>query len=349
MILTRTKIYRLPRHIEDAHPSLMIPTRTYEEGPIEELLAYLAGEQITPSLILMGPRLPFIDYDMSLEPFPIICSDGTLLKYALGTLVRNFHFFDDFMTQFPDAKSVTVPHKKDDVVRALGSLDNCSVPLCHVIDIVHFLNPKDSLYYFRFSMKSMDLDVLKSLTINLTEQNRFDILSSRRERGIPYPVPREGLGWHILAPILEMESDCYDPLLVECFSHCPSYLLSGYLGDALENDYNECLRTLLTTADFRDDDSGVISESYGMELVDTLTAILQRMLCLCDLTWDEQKRLLSMLGLESGVVGLRRINGPYRLPLLIPSWSEETKDLIVCHAEKVCSDEAILIELEAIL
>jgi hypothetical protein len=260
------------------------------EGTAEETLAYLRGEEVTPSLFVHG----FFVNEPVFSPFTIISTTrGTELnRYSAGTLRRTFQLFDDYLTEFPEASSIELPYSPDVIDEALSGLDyeNRTTKLSGCIDCVKYLNPKSSTYFLRFLLQDTPIQQLIEISESLTKQDRIDILYARRRKEIDFPLPDEGVDYCILGAVLEKQNSMDTLKLL--FPHSPSY----WVAVACYRSNKILAIQLLIEQDFSQDIEWMQSESKSLNSIQQI--ILEGLSGVIDweTNWEGITHLLSMIG-----------------------------------------------------
>ena len=227
----------------------------------------------------------------------IIAKDGRT-ECSLPSLMRRYHFFDDFFSAFPDNKEIEVPFSLAEVngaVYLVGNLSDC-------LECMQYFNPKKPDEYFQLDfLGSISDEVLLGLVDDLTEDDLADMIEGRdydmSSEDNFVPLPRGGQDRPALACILESYSDVERQLRM--FSHYPSYLCA-IIHD--EDVYAE----LLLRSDFSQSKewyvmrSGVISASICIAL-----GIVENR--------EDAAYLLAMLGIRRRALGNldKKVIAPY--------------------------------------
>jgi hypothetical protein len=304
MFLTLHGLLSLPEHYANRMRHRKIDFIPYNEAI--EVVAWLRGEPSSRSivedtlrfmdvsgatleglLLEYGP-LPVLPKD---DSFQLVCNDGISVPFSLSYLRRRFHFVDDFLSEFPNEKSVELPFPSDLVLLCINHLEDESCTLAHAFDCLSFLNPKDPLYYFRFDTSETPTAKLLELYANVDEDRKREILMVRSNRGGLFsgPVPSNRLG--VLAHLLEAHEDAEH--LVELFPDCPSYLAVTLAILELEtySDVDKAhFAKIMLTSDFsRSMELGSINEENRKTLSNAVTDLLIR-----TTEWSDMKRLLTM-------------------------------------------------------
>jgi hypothetical protein len=260
------------------------------EGTAEESLAFLRGEEVTPSMVITALELDVSKF----SPFTIIPtgSGSPSRRYSAGTLRRNFQLFDDFLTEFPEASSIELPYKLETIEKALSGLshENRISKLSSCIDCVKYLNPKSSTYFLRFLLQDTPIHQLIEISESLTKQERLDILRSRRRREMDFPLPDEGMDHGILGAVLE-EQNSMDTLKL-LFPHSPSY----WVAVACYKGHDSLVLELLVQQDFSQDTDWIprrsnVTHSIQRTILNALVGEFN-----WDPTWEELTKILSMIG-----------------------------------------------------
>lgn len=320
MMRTALRIYRGPRDVPLSPPE---PDSIECPWAVEAYLSWMKGEPrthihtshyyqdyLTPSEKIMvdsyRAKMGYRDEDGG--TLTLQCNDGPFT--CDKTFARTtFAFIDDILSEFPDSP-VAVPFDSGVVIDCLGLSKKPS--LLSSLAALKFLNPKDSSYYFRFDTSGVKPVTLLELAHNLTETNRIHILEAWRYEEANYSLPKEGLGYGILAPILIHHGDFEN--LEAIFHDYPSFLLSAFLYRAATLGQRDALihepvRHYLLTKSFETEEL-LPSNKSRAGITEAIVRALSE-------TKEKQEalRMLSMIGMHSEIFGLdeerQRVRAPY--------------------------------------
>lgn len=321
MIRTSLRIYPTP---DDFLVFNMMACGT-NVGAGENFYNYLKGEPYIPSvaeLVLEDMHSVAMNateeyrrrkcYQYDGHVVIVICSDGDR-SLDEEVLKGAFSFFHDFTSEFPGCP-VKLPCTIEIFFKCLWGLGlgDC-VPLTDVLEMLHFLNPKDPSYYFRYDTTGATPEVLLELTRKLTEENRIHIVEAWRATGRPYSLPREGMGHGILAAILLSYGDYTN--LATIFHDYPSFIFV-FLED------NKEVTKYLLTKDFTDG-LWLYPEEYRETILRAIIVALEdEELTTCQIT-----RLLSMLGVHDPLFDAREGSVKYE------GYSEDKVSGVVVHGD----------------
>lgn len=224
MIVTPLKVFRL----SSTRLEPVIRDDRLVLSQVEEFIAWYRGEDACHVMVkdvinILEGNMPELRDRMikKTETINIICSDGTLLYASKVMLRRQYHFFDDFFTEFPDEEVVRLPFPSDQITATLAYFPYSELKKCYEC-LSHF-NPKSTLLYFDRATRNTSPDILIHLTNQLTYQERKWILEARRmSKGAKCPLPDEGMGLGILGHVLERYYDSDN--IAKVFSDYPSYV-----------------------------------------------------------------------------------------------------------------------------
>ena len=220
---------------------------------IEEALSMTDNEEAAPLRKILEryitlPPLPKPDY-ITLEGI-----DGEKVQASKAYLCRRFHFFDDFLSTYPEEVLIKVPYPFWVLSTSINADSNGKLVDC--LECLSFFNPKSPLYYFLLDTTGTPSSKLIESASMCSEQDRREVMRSRDADAMRYseawnrPLPGGGLGLSFLAHILELHGD--DVNLSAIFSDYPSYLVGAMaLEEAwIDEKKRERFDRLILTSDF---------------------------------------------------------------------------------------------------
>jgi hypothetical protein len=274
MLVTPFRLFPIPRKYL---PKVGRMVQELDYVTCIEGLAWLNGEKASLDEVESFLRKveEFGDVDVEVPPMPeddgvVLHITGGSLEYSKASLMRRFHFFDDFYSTFPEGEP-TIPYSSKQIYGAInlvGDMREC-------LECMRYLNPKSNIEYFHLGVSDMDRETLFSLVAQLTDEERTAIMATKNHFNGTRPY--EGTPMAPLAIILEYHED--EDSMRSCFPEYPSYVYSQTLDD-----------DILLTADF--------SREWSPQC--NMTASLA--MCLFVLLRDSKnaehiRRCLTMLGL----------------------------------------------------
>ena len=285
MFVTPLKLYRLPAALaKAANHEVMVHDDVYE---VRELIACLNGEGSDRNAVHQMTRTGEYRFEVTISDdtseVTIRTKDGTELCYSRPSLVRRFHFFDDFLSAFPDADEVEVPFYSMEVMGCLY-LDETEESVADCLECMRYFNPKKADEYFQLKNlgEVSDKDLLE-LVADLTEEEVTEMMEARQFDTRP-PLPRCGRDRPALACILEAFVDV--ERLKRMFSDYPSYLFCILS----ESNIHSCPKRLLAEDFSR-------SNERNPSLVDMVLSYILDALSFIS-NKEEAVHLLTMLGVR---------------------------------------------------
>lgn len=222
------------------------------------------------------------------EMLTFVCKDGSLSDDK-GLTVAHFSFIADFVSEHP-GEEVPIPFLMDDFLTALAGLDRTRGGLAPCWDVISFLNPVHNAYPLVMDLEDCSLEMLKSLVVKLTEEER-DLLTTIAGGS---HIPFRGREHYILAALPDLRSLRGSLTIVyDLLSDCPSWL---FLRFSSLPAMRPLLCKLVHTADFSLDSDYIPCRATADRIQDALQDVLSNEETE---TWEQVSRILVMLGYQN--------------------------------------------------
>lgn len=239
-IKTLTKTFELNAPGEDASslakevwaciPSNVAEYASDREDDMEEIDAALRDEHTDIDIIArclggMGSLWPLTIHQRlaphwTPEPITLICVDGELSYCSLPSLRRRFQLIEDYFTDHPNERSITLSCTKKEMRVCMMEAYCCRLAETH--NALSYLNPKNNLYALHCDLAGTSISVLQQFTSRLSTEERASLVSYAEKNG--YRLPSEE-GVYILGtlPSVRCRRDVMATLYRERY---PSFLFS---------------------------------------------------------------------------------------------------------------------------
>ena len=225
-------------------------------------------ESLRDLLISLGkPDLP-METDFAI----IECNDGNVVQVSRHLLRKRFHFFDDYLTQFPDERTIRLDFNKLEVCATVYPFDDFKLVDC--LKCIEFLNPKSPLYVFQYAMTDTPTEAILRFASLCSDEDKRQVLHGNHK-------PGGGFGNAFLAPIFHADhaNTGYSRIdyknLTGAFSHLPSYLAAIFGEFMVDGEADEEVRELvrpefdrlMLTCDFSSSLESDLPQCESMECV----------------------------------------------------------------------------------
>lgn len=328
-----------------------------DKGPCEDivLLRTAIDSILTEYYVWMTPCSLSLDGQEHIpvavtEPkIRLRCSDGVKIERT-RVLCDIFTLIRDFSAEYP-GEEIPVPYESGTVQLALSPLlyartAQNTASLRNCLSCVKHLNPITDLYYLAFSLEGMDPEEVRALS--LTQQDRAFLRETYTYDCDEWSVPLShgGEGHYILVTSGSVRAD--RALRAALFSDCPSLL--AYLDITTRDPKCESPIPRLLTTDFSKDCS-YVPYIHSVRMADCICGLMIASHKRGELTWDDAKKLLAMMGLRHTYLDNENVElilpyGAYLSPIELQrslcdlgetlagiypgEWDEETYQSIFC-------------------
>lgn len=212
-LVTELRTFRVSRHALTSYLGAEVDKSPYIHMKYmfaSEVVAALEGERVS-SLLLKGAisilcNLHETAVDVALR-LPNIDITGFLLgstriPLCSSTLARHFSLVRDYLTEFPDARTLDMPGrtKIHETLCNLFTLNNAvRIPLdAEVLYSLQTLNPCSELYYFLYDLSPQHPLVVEGICSRITDLERRRLREVHRFSPCHLPLPEEGDGNAVL-------------------------------------------------------------------------------------------------------------------------------------------------------
>ena len=313
MLATQLRIHHLPEPYASMIDHQVVPCYTIDEYTLGEFVAHLNGKGSEKCCVrdltkFIQKKYPRFEVGLDEAPERFILVEGTDVSWSMPreSLRRRFHFFDDYLSEFPDADKIVIPLSHDESSGLYS--DRIPSHLHASLDGLKYFNPKSALEYFQLDPSGVSDEELEKLVALLTEEEVINMVEARYlARPQPY-LPRMGSDRPALACILEAWRQ--SGRIARLFPSYPSYVVLSYSRSS-KSERRSYVRSLLINFDF--------SQSREVAMIDgyVSSAILS---VICDAlatveTREGASKLLAMLDLRCEVLESEGMSvaAPYRV------------------------------------
>lgn len=258
-------------------PLLLLPLQkmysSHNFVSVEEQVACLKGEPFDREVLfnactdrsdlshtVIGGTLASAEKGSDIE---LLCVDGEVVLNK-EVLMRRFHLIDDYFTDHPQEKSITLPFTTDEVLASVwirGNLVDCYNCLLH-------LNPKSNLYPFLFGMVGLPYSIFLSFARSVCEEETKTLLDFAYRTMPNYVVPERRVPYTLnIFPSVARNRDLMKSIF--CGNY-PSYLFCTLFNgrEFPSSDGLSALQTWDFTVNFDDAAEGLFSWDFSRDEAD---------------------------------------------------------------------------------
>lgn len=353
-LLTEFRAFRVSRSSLVATLGRPVTTKRIVKmnyAAVVELLALLNGEQVSFVLMVkailvlcevwIGEAEALVHSlpNVTEERFSFTGQEGvTTIEVSKSTLARHFTLVRDYIEEYPDATSISIPDCTHILATISGILE-LNVILSALrwaeeasVYTLQILNPVSELYYFFLPLSLYSTQKLIDLCNSVTDDERRWVLEAHRTlRASPSApelldyIPEGGAGPCILAAFNNGRTYLCEKGSA-LLPHHPSYLfMNAYLHDRCGSD--ELMDTLLDGT--FDDETCYLSDEDVLHVVQALTYSI------VDASEEKIGKILAMMGVRHPSFGNieLQVSAPFQIEILPHSLKREHIEAII---QNVC-------------
>lgn len=279
-------------------------------SPVEfvSLLSYMKGDPCEMDCVDSLLRKVTLDKtpsgyaECNEEKLITLQGDDGLCTVLNRSYIEHFTLLADYFDEYRETSIITLPYSTSTIREALAPFKRTHAKLAACLDCVKYLNPTRNTYYLDFILTDVLPSEMVALASYFTEAERDELRLLHECQEDCLPLPNLGRDHGILCASQAVKADL--DLCHALFQDYPSWL---YYHTLRSRDDDPRTRHLLFNGDFTRE---VYLSGAKSFLKTSICSYMRQIVMKDDLTWDELKHILLLVGVSS-FLGEENVCAPY--------------------------------------